>query len=81
MSTTQTPNDPPTLTLTARDAAVLLGISRAQFFKLHASGKLGPMPVYFGARAPRWSREELAEWVRAGAPCRQTWQSLRRAGL
>jgi predicted DNA-binding transcriptional regulator AlpA len=77
MSTQQTPSDPPALTLTAGDAAAALGISRAQFFKLHASGKLGPLPIYLGARAPRWSREELAEWVRAGAPCRQAWQGMR----
>jgi predicted DNA-binding transcriptional regulator AlpA len=77
MSPTQTPIDPPTLTLTAKDAAALLGISRAQFFKLHAAGKIGPVPVYLGSRAPRWVRSELEEWLRAGAPCRQTWQRLR----
>jgi predicted DNA-binding transcriptional regulator AlpA len=80
MSRTQTPIDPPKLTLTAKDAAALLGISRAQFFKLHAAGKIGPTPIYLGSRAPRWVRSELDEWLRAGAPCRQTWQALRRAG-
>ena len=53
MSTAQTPIDPPTLTLTAKDAAALLGISRAQFFKLHSAGRIGPLPVYLGSRAPR----------------------------
>jgi predicted DNA-binding transcriptional regulator AlpA len=80
MSTTDTRIDPPTLTLTARDAAALLGISRAQFFKLQAAGKLGPVPVYLGSRAPRWVRSELEEWLLAGAPSRDTWQTLRRVG-
>jgi predicted DNA-binding transcriptional regulator AlpA len=80
MTLQQTSIDPPTLTCTAADAAAALGISRAQFWKLHANGKLGPMPVYLGARAPRWSREELTEWLRAGAPDRQTWLRLKQEG-
>jgi predicted DNA-binding transcriptional regulator AlpA len=80
MNTASTPIDQPTLLLTPRVAAKLLSVSRAQLFKLHSSGKLGPMPVYLGSRAPRWVRSELEEWLRAGAPCRQTWQALRGAG-
>jgi predicted DNA-binding transcriptional regulator AlpA len=54
----------------AIDAARLLGISRSQFFKLHASGKL-PMPAKLGARAPRWLVQELREWLAAGCPDRR----------
>ncbi len=65
-----------TLALSAKNAAILLGISRAQLWKLHASGRL-PLPVYLGAKAPRWRADELREWLAAGAPDRQTWQRMR----
>jgi len=63
------------LALTANDAAGLLGISRAQFWKLHASGKL-PVPVYLGVKAPRWRAEELRDWLAAGCPDRVSWLKL-----
>lgn len=66
------------LAVPAKDAAALLGISRAQFFKLHSAGKV-PAPVYLGAKAPRWSVAELRAWLEAGCPDRQAWQRLRRA--
>jgi predicted DNA-binding transcriptional regulator AlpA len=56
----------------------MLGISRAQFYKLHQAGRL-PLPVYLGTRAPRWLLADLADWLRAGAPDRQTWQRMREA--
>ena len=68
--------DSPKLALPAKDVAVLLGISRAQLWKLHASGKL-PLPVYLGSKAPRWLAEELSDWLKAGAPDRATWLKLR----
>jgi predicted DNA-binding transcriptional regulator AlpA len=64
------------LTLSAAEAAGLLGICRAQGWKLHAAGKV-PAPSYLGSKAPRGIRSELEEWLRAGAPDRQTWQRLR----
>lgn len=62
------------LVLDAREAARLLGISRSTFLKLHAAGKV-PMPVRFG-RAVRWRREEMNEWLAAGAPSRARWLEL-----
>ena len=58
------PSIPPLtpLALTAKDAAALLGVSRAQLWKLHAAGKL-PLPVRLGTRAPRWRYDELREWL------------------
>lgn len=61
------------------DAARLLGVSRATFFKLHSAGKV-PLPVYLSARCPRWLRAELLAWLEAGAPDRQTWQKLKAGG-
>ena len=58
MNTRKTHIEPERLALSARDAAVLLGISRAQFWKLNASGKV-PLPVRLGTKAPRWRLDEL----------------------
>jgi prophage regulatory protein len=76
MSTAQTPTDPNQLALPPADAARILGVSRATFFKMHSSGKL-PLPVYLTPRCPRWSRAELVAWLEAGAPDRQTWEKLK----
>lgn len=73
MNTAQTPNNSDQLTLPPADAARLLGVSRATFFKMHSAGKL-PLPVYL---TTRWSRAELAAWLEAGAPDRQTWEKLK----
>ncbi len=64
------------LALSAKDAATLVGVSRAQWWKLHAAGKV-PQPVYLGTKAPRWRVEELRAWLAAGAPDRQTWLKRR----
>jgi predicted DNA-binding transcriptional regulator AlpA len=78
MDTPKTRLDSERLALAAKDAAALLGISRAQLWKLHAAGKL-PQPVYLGSKAPRWRASELREWLAAGAPDLQTWQRMRGA--
>mgnify|MGYP006297512331 CR=1 FL=1 len=61
------------LALTAEDVGKLLCISRAHVFRLQRAGKL-PAPVRFG-RSVRWSRAELEDWLRAGAPPRNEWES------
>lgn len=76
METTNTTNKPDTLAVTAADAAKLLGISRGQWFKLHAMGRV-PRPVRLGQRAPRWRRVELEAWLAAGCPDRETWERAR----
>lgn len=76
MSATKTPIISDRLALAARDAAALVGVSRAQWWKLSAAGKV-PLPVYLGTKAPRWRVDELRDWLAAGAPDRQTWQEVR----
>jgi predicted DNA-binding transcriptional regulator AlpA len=76
MVTPNTPIASQRLALTAKDAAALVGVSRAQWWKLHSAGKT-PLPVYLGSKAPRWRFEELRAWLNAGCPDRQTWQRLR----
>jgi predicted DNA-binding transcriptional regulator AlpA len=61
------------IAVAAAQAATMFGISRAQWWKLHAMGKV-PMPIYLGTKAPRWRVDELRAWVAAGAPDRQTWE-------
>lgn len=63
---------------TAR-AWLVCGISRAQWFKLAASGRT-PLPVRLGTRRPVYLIAELEAWLQAGAPDRQTWLKLRDHG-
>ena len=69
---------PDTLTLASKDAAGLLGISRAHFWKLNGLGKL-PAPVRLG-RVVRWRRDELIRWLNAGCPCRERWEATQARG-
>ena len=66
MDTQQPPHDSDQLALAPTDAARLLGVSRATFFKMHSGGKL-PLPVYLTLRTPRWVKAELIAWLAAGA--------------
>jgi len=60
------------LLLDADQAALLLNIGRSLFYSMHASGKLGPLPIRLGRRT-LWRREELKRWVAAGCPPRGQW--------
>ncbi len=63
--------------MSAGDAAKLLDISPRHLAKLYASGRL-PAPVRLG-RAVRWRSDELRDWLAAGCPPRDRWESLRAA--
>jgi predicted DNA-binding transcriptional regulator AlpA len=77
MDTTKTPITHERPLATAKPWLVC-GISRAQWFKLAASGRT-PMAVRLGTRRPVYLLDELEAWLRAGAPDRQTWQRMRGA--
>ena len=66
------------LGLNATDAARLLGISRAHFWKLYSSGRT-PRPRRLGRRTV-WSRDELLAWFDAGCPAYNPWQAVRKEG-
>jgi predicted DNA-binding transcriptional regulator AlpA len=70
-------NTPGAFAVDAQGAARLCGVCRAQWWKLHAAGKV-PLPVYLGTKAPRWVTDELREWLAAGCPERLMW--MRRKG-
>jgi len=58
--------------LDARGAAVALSVGRSLFYKLCASGRIGPRPVKLGERS-LWVRAELEDWAAAGCPTREEW--------
>ncbi|MGD8453293.1 MAG: AlpA family phage regulatory protein [Phycisphaerae bacterium] len=78
MTTATTPISVQPLAVSAKDAAMLLGISKAQVWKLHAQGKL-PLPIRLGTKAPRWLVAELRAWSEAGCPDRQVWERAKTA--
>jgi predicted DNA-binding transcriptional regulator AlpA len=55
---------------------LVCGISRAQWYKLSASGRT-PLPVRLGTRRPVFLIAELEAWMKAGAPDRATWMKMR----
>ena len=61
------------LLLDGLQAAMLIGVSRATFWKLHSTGRV-PTPVRLGGRVVRWRKDELEDWVRAGCPTREQWE-------
>ena len=63
---------PGALLLDCRQAAALLHVSRAAFWKLHSQGRV-PLPIRLSARIVRWRRAELESWVAEGCPPRDKW--------
>jgi excisionase family DNA binding protein len=64
------------LALPAVDVAKLLGISKRHVSALNATGRI-PRPVRLG-RAVRWRAHEIRDWLAAGAPSRERWESMRK---
>ena len=60
------------LLLDVREAAALIGVSRATFWKLHSQGRV-PLPVRLSGRVVRWRKHELEAWVQSGCPTRDKW--------
>lgn len=64
--------------VTAWEAAEVLGVSRAHFYRMHNSGKI-PHPVRLGGSV-RWRLQELRAWIAAGMPNRREWNDRRTGG-
>jgi predicted DNA-binding transcriptional regulator AlpA len=58
--------------------ATLLNTSVRNIDRLNSGGRL-PAPMRLGSR-PRWRREEILAWVRAGCPPRRAWEMHYKAG-
>lgn len=61
--------------VSAEVAAQLVGVSRAQWFRMHSAGK-SPLPVKIGRRR-LWSRDELRRWCEAACPARDKWNAIK----
>ena len=55
-----------------------LKISVRQVWKMLSRGDL-PAPIKLG-RSVRWRSVEIAQWLDAGAPTRELWEQLKKAG-
>ena len=71
-----TPVAPAPLLLDAKAAAKVCGVSRSHFLAMHSAGKV-PLPVRLGRRT-LWRADELADWISAGCPARDRWESMTR---
>ena len=61
------------MAVSARDLAVMLGVSLRQVWRLNSAGKL-PKPIRLGGSV-RWNRAEIHQWFEAGCPDRRTWEA------
>lgn len=64
--------------LTVTGLAKELKISARQVWKMLSRGDL-PSPIKLG-RSVRWRAAEIARWLEAGAPTRELWEQLKKAG-
>lgn len=63
------------LLVDARAAARLCGVSRSNWWALHAAGRT-PLPIRLNRRT-LWRHAELEAWCAAGCPARDRWVSMR----
>lgn len=63
------------LLYSARDLAAVLRLGLRTIRTMDAGGRL-PVPLRIGG-AVRWRADEIADWIRAGAPDRATWAAIR----
>ena len=60
--------------LTAKQLGARLSLSKRQVFRLNSCGKL-PAPIRIGGSV-RWAESTIAQWLRAGAPDRKSFEAL-----
>jgi len=78
MSTNYCPEIEPAL-LTVQQVCRLLNISRAEFYRINATGAFGPLPVRLGTcRKVLYSRAEVEDWLKAKCPHKRIWQAQRK---
>jgi predicted DNA-binding transcriptional regulator AlpA len=61
-----------------KSVAMLLGRSTRSITRDDHEGRL-PRPIMLGG-SKRWRLKELRQWVRAGCPSREVWESCRNKG-
>lgn len=65
------------LAVRAADAAALVGLSEASWWRMNSGAKI-PAPVKLNGSTV-WPVAELRAWIAAGAPDRRTWEALKAA--
>ena len=70
---------PLSLAMADVDLAHELPVSTKSIRRMHLGGKL-PQPVVVGSRSLRWLRTTIVEWLAAGCPDRDTFESNRKGG-
>ena len=70
---------PLSIVMTDVDLAHEFRLSTKSIRRMHLGGKL-PEPVVVGARSLRWLRTTILEWLAAGCPDRDTFESNRKEG-
>jgi predicted DNA-binding transcriptional regulator AlpA len=70
MSNNQSPEP---LLLDIQQLCACLSIARPTYYKIAASGVLGPLPIKL-CRKVLYSKTEIETWVQAGCPHRKQWQ-------
>lgn len=63
--------------LTAKAVSEMLSLSKRQIFRLNSCGKL-PAPIRIGGSV-RWAESTIAQWLKAGAPDRKTFDAMQQA--
>jgi predicted DNA-binding transcriptional regulator AlpA len=64
--------------LTRVDIAELMKISPATWDRMVASGRT-PDPIRISRGCVRWNETEIQQWIAAGCPNRQIWNTMRKA--
>ena len=63
------------LLLTAKELGRLLGVALCTVWTWNAAGRI-PLPLRIGGTT-RWRRREIEQWIEAGAPGREKWESMK----
>ncbi|MBN2589208.1 MAG: helix-turn-helix domain-containing protein [Sedimentisphaerales bacterium] len=61
--------------LTIEQTCQLLNVSRAEFYRLKAKGKIGPQPVGL-SRKYLYRKDEIENWIKAGLPNKDIWRII-----
>jgi len=64
--------------LTAKAVGEMLSLSKRQIFRLNSCGKI-PKPIRI-CGSVRWAESTIAQWLKAGAPDRKSFEALQQAG-
>lgn len=64
-----------TMAVDAKTAGAIFGLSERGWRRLDVTGEI-PRPKKLG-RSVRWQLSELAAWIEAGCPDRETWEAMK----